>query len=543
MKNDIEIRLGFHERDRSAVAILYAQAFIRKFEKVIGNAQEVVALLERGLNPDYCLCAYDKKHRFLGIAGFHIGKQALIDLSLSDFISVFGPVKGVAKAFLAGILFHRRAKNKQELLMDGIAVEASARGTGVGTLLFQSLFDLAKERGFSSIALDVIDENPKAKALYLRLGFEKKQHTRIPWPISSLIGVRGVTHMVHSFDPNKSPAKVRSIKALVVLLILVAAFLLWRLDTMDLKAHKHVEISFESQENQLYGSLYLPKNDGPYNIVFFVHGDGPQDRTGSGDYHFLMNALLREGYACFSYDKAGVGESEGNWLRQTMADRSTEVLAGIHAIKEHVEINKIGVMAFSQGGWVVSELALVDAPLDYYVVIGGAIDWLDQHLYYATQEAIGRGYSEVETEAYLAYIEASDRLIATGNYDSYRQWVEKHAYGPPMSKDRFEFAYLNHEANAIKGIYAIDVPFLGLFGEDDLNVDSLESYKTYKEIFGKTGHTHVQVYMVPSATHELLDKKYNQKRHLLMLDAFLIGDKIYAANVFEWILGFLRQLK
>lgn len=542
MKNAIEIRLGFHERDRRAVAILYTEAFIRKFEKVIGNSQEVVALLERGLNPDYCLCAYDENHHLLGIAGFHMGKKALIDLSISDFIGVFGPVKGLTKALIAGILFHRVAKDEHELLMDGIAVETSARGTGVGTLLFQSLFDLAKERGFSSIALDVIDENPKAKALYLRLGFKANRYTGIPWPIAGLIGVSGFTHMVHSFVP--SPIKVQhKARALVVFLILAGTFLLWRLDAMDLKAHKHIDIAFESQENHLNGTLYLPKNIGPYSIVFFVHGDGPQDRTGSGDYHFLMNALLRESYACFSYDKAGIGASEGNWLRQNMTDRTSEVVAAIHAIKEHVETDKIGIMAFSQGGWVVSELALADASVDYYVVIGGAIDWLDQHLYYAKQQAIIRGYSSVETEAYLAYIAESDRLIATGNYDSYRHWVEKHAYGTPMSKERFEFAYLNHEANAIKGVYAIDVPFLGLFGEDDLNVDSLESYEAYKEIFGKTGHTQVQLYMVPNATHELLDKKYNQKRHLLMLDAFLIGDKIYAANAIEWILEFLRLLK
>lgn len=242
MKRNIEIRLGFHERDRSAVAILYAQAFFRKLEKVIGNPQEVVVLLEKGLNPHYCLCAYDENHHLLGIAGFHIGKKALIDLSLSDFVTVFGPVKGVVKALLAGMLFHRTAKNKKELLMDGIAVEETARGTGVGTLLFQGLFDLAKERGFSSIALDVIDENPKAKELYLRLYFKENRYTGIPWPISSLIGVTGVTHMVRSFVPTQAPVKARGIKALVVLFILAGVFVLWRFDTMDLHAHKHVEM-------------------------------------------------------------------------------------------------------------------------------------------------------------------------------------------------------------------------------------------------------------------------------------------------------------
>jgi len=56
--------------------------------------------------------------------------------------------------------------------MDGVCVSASARGKGVGSALFDALFDYAHEHDYRYITLDVIDTNPRAKALYERLGFE-----------------------------------------------------------------------------------------------------------------------------------------------------------------------------------------------------------------------------------------------------------------------------------------------------------------------------------------------------------------------------------
>lgn len=62
---------------------------------------------------------------------------------------------------------------KHCFIMDLIVTE-NYRGKGFGTALMMSAKDWAKEQGCSFINLDVLSNNPKAIALYERLGFIPK---------------------------------------------------------------------------------------------------------------------------------------------------------------------------------------------------------------------------------------------------------------------------------------------------------------------------------------------------------------------------------
>ncbi len=192
------IKLGFNEKDRIVVAQLYAEAFKKKFENLIGDEAVVSMLLKKGLNPDYCLTCYDDQ-QLVGLAGFHVGRSALVNLTFSNFIEQFGFFKGLTKGLIAAIIFYRKTQPKDELLMDGIAVHENFRGQGIGSQLFDQLFEWAKVNKYKAIHLDVIDENPKAKALYERLGFIKTSYEKIPRFIERQIGVSGVTHMRKAF--------------------------------------------------------------------------------------------------------------------------------------------------------------------------------------------------------------------------------------------------------------------------------------------------------------------------------------------------------
>ena len=54
-----------------------------------------------------------------------------------------------------------------------IAVAASARRTGLGRLLMQTLVAEARERGVEQVFLEVRADNPSAQTLYDSLGFER----------------------------------------------------------------------------------------------------------------------------------------------------------------------------------------------------------------------------------------------------------------------------------------------------------------------------------------------------------------------------------
>lgn len=53
-----------------------------------------------------------------------------------------------------------------------VGVEEAIRGQGIGTAWIQNQIELAQARGYQRCALDVASTNPRAQALYERIGFK-----------------------------------------------------------------------------------------------------------------------------------------------------------------------------------------------------------------------------------------------------------------------------------------------------------------------------------------------------------------------------------
>ena len=73
---------------------------------------------------------------------------------------------------LAHYLFHRHCWRIENVCyLQDLFVAPEARGRGVGTALIDALCREAARRGYQAIRLEVIDANPRARALYEREGF------------------------------------------------------------------------------------------------------------------------------------------------------------------------------------------------------------------------------------------------------------------------------------------------------------------------------------------------------------------------------------
>lgn len=66
---------------------------------------------------------------------------------------------------------HTRFPDCPEL--NGLAVAPDRQSRGIGTAIIRAAEQLAAGRGFTRIGLGVDDENPRAAALYLRLGYRE----------------------------------------------------------------------------------------------------------------------------------------------------------------------------------------------------------------------------------------------------------------------------------------------------------------------------------------------------------------------------------
>ena len=200
----MQIRSGFDAKDQKRAAELYWDAFGGKLGRVLGPRSKALAFFERVMRADHAISAYAEDGTLLGIAGFKTPKGALADGSFRDMRQVYGFFGASWRVALIALV--SRDIDNKNFLMDGIFVSSKARGQGVGTQLLNAMRREAERRGYGSVRLDVIDTNPRAKALYLRNGFVEKG-TQELGPLRHIFGFKNAARMVAPAKPEANLAE------------------------------------------------------------------------------------------------------------------------------------------------------------------------------------------------------------------------------------------------------------------------------------------------------------------------------------------------
>jgi ribosomal protein S18 acetylase RimI-like enzyme len=180
-----------HER---TAAELYWQAFGQKIGKLLGPETRGVAFFEETINPSAIFAALSQDGTLLGVSAVQIDGKGFTDAGVSDLFKHYS--LGALWRMIPLAMLERSAP-PDTLQMDGICVSAQARGMGVGTALLEAVFQCARDKSLSKVTLDVINTNPRAKALYERRGFVavSEESTSILKP---LLGFDSATRMVKS---------------------------------------------------------------------------------------------------------------------------------------------------------------------------------------------------------------------------------------------------------------------------------------------------------------------------------------------------------
>jgi GNAT superfamily N-acetyltransferase len=197
MTGSICYQLGVPESLRVEAAQLYDEAFGRKFSVAIGNTKKRRDILAESFLLEYAVAAISKE-RLVGLAGFHTQRGALTSgMSGELLLECLGTLGGLWAALIFSI--YARRPQASELLMDGIAVRRDMRGKGVGTHLLNDLKQYARDNGFRTIRLDVIDTNPAARRLYKRQGFVPTRTERFGY-LRWLLGFGASTTMIFNVE-------------------------------------------------------------------------------------------------------------------------------------------------------------------------------------------------------------------------------------------------------------------------------------------------------------------------------------------------------
>jgi alpha-beta hydrolase superfamily lysophospholipase len=120
--------------------------------------------------------------------------------------------------------------------------------------------------------------------------------------------------------------------------------------------HAEVEVRFRCVGAVLAGTLYLPRRDGPFPAVVYVHSSGETTRW-SWEVPWVQQTV-GAGIGFFAYDKRGVGDSEGTCCPGDQGHfnlLAADADGAVNAIRARAEIDpaRIGFLGISQAGWVV----------------------------------------------------------------------------------------------------------------------------------------------------------------------------------------------
>jgi hypothetical protein len=116
------------------------------------------------------------------------------------------------------------------------------------------------------------------------------------------------------------------------------------------------ELTVQSGEVRLAGTLVLPPGPGPHAALVMVSGSGPETRRIPRQ---VGDLLAYHGVAVLVMDKRGTGGSGGSWNGLSHADWADDVEAQLDSLRAQPEIDpgRIGLWGNSEGGYVVPVVA------------------------------------------------------------------------------------------------------------------------------------------------------------------------------------------
>jgi pimeloyl-ACP methyl ester carboxylesterase len=279
----------------------------------------------------------------------------------------------------------------------------------------------------------------------------------------------------------------------------------------------HVEeIRFRSGKFRLEGDLRFPDGEGPHPAIIMVHGDGPVTRDGYPT-TFLpaIEVFLRSGYAVFSWDKPGSGESKGKFNKLTQ-ERGDILVDGIDVLVEHPAIDptQIGLWGISQAGWVMPlALEQTDKVAFMIVVSGGGENGVHQYAYQVGQKvSCAGGSAEQAALVDQAWVQA----FSTTDYQAHREAIEfllsnevvreSTGIGLPEEKNWIPLIEDNPSAfyDPMEILAHTTIPVLAFFGELDKNVDPIQGAEAYEAALQKAGNSDYMVVLIPGVAHSLV---------------------------------------
>jgi pimeloyl-ACP methyl ester carboxylesterase len=244
--------------------------------------------------------------------------------------------------------------------------------------------------------------------------------------------------------------------------------------------------------------------------LVFLHGSGPAD---AAHWSAWAMALAERGVASLSYDKPGVGASEGDWMTQSFAERASEALAAVRFLGADSRVGgvPIGLLGMSQGAWIGPHAASMSEHVGFVVALSGsATGPRDQDRFRVGHELTRDGFAPDLVAAALAAWDECDALFRSGADDQaleaavarYRDepWIPYFVLADPHL---FAYGRLIWHYDPLPFLERCRSPLLAIWGSADALVDAGSSAATFEQALTEAGNANARLVTIHGADHGL----------------------------------------
>jgi len=249
--------------------------------------------------------------------------------------------------------------------------------------------------------------------------------------------------------------------------------------------------------------------------ILLIHGNDDETR----EMGHLIPYFVLHGMTVIAYDQRGTGDSEGNWRTEGPPQRAGDVVALIAAVKHntHVDAKRVGLWAFSNGGWTAPIVA-VSVPIAFMILKSAPAETLQHNiLYEVAQRMAEHGFGSEDTNAALRVDRSVlNALEGVGSwttareefaYARHQKWFAQTALPddfpmppPPALLSALRRAAIYDPAPTLR---RVRTPTLAMFGALDRNVDVAYSRRAFAAYFKEAGMSDFTEKVFAHAGHTL----------------------------------------
>lgn len=259
----------------------------------------------------------------------------------------------------------------------------------------------------------------------------------------------------------------------VIFLLLIQTFIVYQGFAQKFNPVIKQDIIINSEGVNLAGTIYKPKN--AYASVVVVHGSGQETRMTE-----FAELLANNGISVLTYDKRGVGKSGGVYAGPEVGTNNVDSLninllakdarAALNEIKNYSNGTPIGLLGFSQAGWIIP-IAANNNPLVNFMVLFSCPT-----------------ITSLEQLRFQFYTNGNTNFWVNHTEEDARNHIKN-------DSDRYQFISTDPKV-ALRNISA---PSLWLFGEKDIQIPVKLCIEQINEL--KTKGKHFEYILFPNLGH------------------------------------------